>query len=195
MKGSEALEKLLEGNRRFAQGGGCLAVTQEALAGMARGQRPSAAVLCCADSRVGPEHILDQGLGDIFVVRVAGNIAGISEIGSLEYAVKHLGVPLLMVLGHEECGAVKAALEGEAPGAIGELVQEIGKAVLPVLDQEEEVKDVVFEAVRANVWHTMAKLIERSPVISDAVRNGSLMLTGAVYSLSTGRVTILKEEG
>jgi len=144
---------------------------------------------------VGPEHILDQGFGEIVVVRVAGNIAGLSELGSLEYAVKHLKVPLLLVLGHEECGVVKAALQGEAPGAVGELIKEIGPAVRPVLDQEEEVEDVVLEAVQANVWHTMGKLIERSPVIAEAVQSGSLMLTGAVYSLTTSQVAILEEEG
>lgn len=128
-------------------------------------------------------------------MRVAGNIAGLSELGSLEYAVEHLKVPLLMVLGHEACGAVKAALQGGATGAIGELIKEIGPAVRPVLDQEEEVEDVVLEAVQANIWHTMGKLIERSPVIAGAVQSGSLMLTGAVYSLTTGQITILDEEG
>ena len=80
-------------------------------------------------------------------------------------------------------------------GAIGELIKEIGPAVRPVLDQEEEVEDVVLEAVQANVWHTMGKLIERSPAIAEAVQNGSLVLSGAVYSLTTGEVTILDEEG
>jgi carbonic anhydrase len=128
-------------------------------------------------------------------VRVAGNIAGLSELGSLEYAVEHLKVPLLLVLGHEGCGAVKAALQGEVPGALGELIKEIGPAVRPVLDQEEEVEDVVLKAVQANVWHTMEKLLERSPVIVGAVQSGSLMLTGAVYSLTTGQITLLVEEG
>jgi carbonic anhydrase len=100
-----------------------------------------------------------------------------------------------MVLGHEACGAVKVALQGGATGAIGELIKEIGPAVRPVLDQEEEVEDVELEAVQANVWHTMGKLIERSPVIAGAVQSGSLMLTGAVYSLTTGQITLLVEEG
>ena len=127
------------------------AVTSADLTAMVEGQSPSAAVLCCSDSRVGPEHILDQGLGDIFVVRVAGNIAGLSELGNLEYAVEHLKVPLLLVLRHEGCGAVKAALQGDATGAIGELIKQIGPAVRPVLDQEEEVEDVELEAVQTNI--------------------------------------------
>lgn len=172
-----------------------VAIAAVDLAAMVDGQSPIAADLCCADSRVGPEHVMDQGLGDIFVVRVAGNIAGISELGSLEYAAEHLKVPLLLVLGHEGCGAVKAALQGDATGAIGELIKEIGPAVRPVLDQEEEVEDVELEAVQANIWHTMGKLIERSSVIAGAVQSGSLMLTGAVYSLTTGQITLLDEEG
>ncbi len=95
--------------------------------------------------------MLDKKIGDIFVVRVAGNVPVTAVIGSLEYAVEHLKVPLLLVLGHEECGAVKAALQGEATGAVGELIKEIGPAVRPVLDQEEDVEDVVLEAVLANV--------------------------------------------
>ena len=129
------------------------------------------------------------------MVRDAGNIAGLSELGSLEYTVNHLKVPMLLALGHEECGAVKAVLEGEAPGAVGDLIEEIGPAVRPVLNQEEEVEDVVLEAFQANVWHTMGKFIERSPAIAEAVQNGSLVLSGAIYSLTTGKVTILEKEG
>ena len=157
-----------------------------------------AAVLCCSDSRVSPEHVLDKKIGDIFVVRVAGNVPVTAVIGSLEYAVAYLKVPLLLVLGHEGCGAIKAALDGagkEAGGAMGELIREIEPAVKPVLQQEEEVDDIMHEAVCANVWHTMEKLIERSPVIAEAVQGGSLMLTGAVYSLTTSQVAILEEEG
>jgi carbonic anhydrase len=102
---------------------------------------------------------------------------------------------LLLVLGHEEYGAVKAALEGQAPGAVGELIKEIGPAVRPVLDQGGEVEDIVLEAVQANVWPTMGKLIERSPVIAAAVRSGTLELAGAVYSFLTGKITVLEEEG
>jgi carbonic anhydrase len=122
---------------------------------MVHSQSPVAAVLSCYDSRVPPEHVLDKKIGEIFVVRVAGKVPGTAVIGSLEYAVVHLKVPLLLVLGHEGCGAIKAALEGagkEAGGALGELIREIEPAVKPVLQQEEEVEDIMHEAVRASVW-------------------------------------------
>jgi len=200
MKGSEVLEKILHGNRRFVLGertGLCNPVDVD-LGSMVHSQNPMAAVLCCSDSRVPPDHVLDKKIGDIFVVRVAGKVPGPAVVGSLEYAVEHLKVPLLLVLGHEGCGAVKAALQsdgGEAEGALAELIREIEPAVRPILCQAEEVGDVMKEAVHATVWHTMSKLLERSPLIAEAVADGRLMLKGAVYSLTTGEVTILEEEG
>jgi carbonic anhydrase len=109
--------------------------------------------------------------------------------------VRHLGVPLLLVLGHEGCGAVKAALEGEADGAVGELISQIQPVVRPVMEQVERVKNTLMEAVQANVWHTMGMLVERSPVIAGAVRSGDLVLAGAVYSLTSGKVSVLEEKG
>ena len=134
MKGSEVLEKILSGNKRFIQGertGVCNPVDVD-LGAMVHSQSPIAAVLSCTDSRVPPEHVLDKKIGEIFVVRVAGKVPGPSVIGSLEYAVLNLNVPLLLVLGHEGCGAVKAALEGVGTGAkggLGELIREIEPAV------------------------------------------------------------------
>jgi carbonic anhydrase len=157
MKGSEVLEKILSGNKRFVRGertGVCNPVDVD-LGAMVHSQSPVAAVLSCSDSRVPPEHVLDKKIGEVFVVRVAGKVPGTAVIGSLEYAVVHLKVPLLLVLGHEGCGAIKAALEGagkEAGGALGELIREIEPAVKPVLQQEEEVEDIMHEAVRASVW-------------------------------------------
>lgn len=200
MKGSEVLEKILNGNRRFVQGertGLCNPVDVD-LKAMVHTQSPLAAVLSCSDSRVPPEHVLDKKIGEIFVVRVAGKVPGPVVIGSLEYAVEHLKVPLLLVLGHEGCGAVKAALEnseGGVEGALGELIREIEPAVKPILEQYEDNEDVMREAVQATIWHTMNKLLERSPLIARAVKTGRLMLKGAVYSLTTGAVTILDEEG
>lgn len=193
MTGTDVLEKLMQGNGRFVAGdriGGDVD-----LAGMVESQSPIAAVLCCSDSRVPPEHVFDQGVGDIFVVRVAGNIAGPSELGSLEYDVAHLKIPLLMVFGHEGCGAVKATLAGDADGAVGELLKEIAPAVRPVLEQSDKFDNMELEAVTANIWHTMGKLVERSPIIAEAVQNEGLTLTGAVYSLATGKVTILAQDG
>lgn len=198
MRGSEVLEKILQGNRRFLQGervGVCTPVHVD-LGNMVKGQSPLAAVLSCSDSRVPPDHVLDKKIGEIFVVRVAGTVPGPAVLGSLEYAVSHLKVPLILVLGHEGCGAVKAAVESdgnEAEGALGELIRELHPAVQPVLVQQDE-GDPLVEAVRASVWYTMNKLLERSTVIAEAVREGSLLIKGAVYSLATGEVTILEEE-
>lgn len=200
MKGSETLEKILSGNRRFVQGErtGLCNPKDVDLGSMVETQNPLAAVLCCSDSRVPPEHVLDQKIGDIFVVRAAGKVPGTAVMGSLEYAVEHLKVPLLLVLGHEKCGAVKAALDGVGDitaGALGDLIKEVETAVKPVLDQMEGDKDVLHEAVCANVLHTMSKILERSPVIATAVQREDLVLQGAVYSLQTGVVTLLEEKG
>ena len=134
MKGSEVLEKILSGNKRFVQGertSVCNRVDED-LGAMVQSQSPISAVLSCSDSRVPPEHVLDKKIGEVFVGRVAGKVPGPSVIGSLEYAVAHLKVPLILVLGHEGCGAIKAALEGVgtgAKGALGELIREIEPAV------------------------------------------------------------------
>lgn len=200
MKGSEVLEKILSGNKRFLQGeriGICNPVDVD-LGTMVEGQSPIAAVLCCSDSRVPPEHVLDKKIGEIFVVRVAGKVPGPAVIGSLEYAVKHLKVPLLLVLGHEGCGAVKAALEGmgsHTGGALGALIKELEPAVLPVLRRNDKVDDVVHEAVYASVWYIIERILDLSPVIAAAVKNEDLLIKGAVYGLSTGEVSLLEQEG
>ncbi len=193
MTGTDALEKLMQGNSRFAAGEGDGAGDVD-LAAMVASQSPVAAILCCSDSRVPPEHVFDQGVGDIFVIRVAGNIAGLSELGRLEYAVAHLKTPLLLVLGHEGCGAVKASLAGSAEGAIGEILKEIAPAVRPVLEQSDKSDNLELEAVTANIWHSMGKLVERSPMIAKAVQSEEITLAGAVYSLGAGKVTILAQD-
>jgi carbonic anhydrase len=134
MTGEQVRNTLLAGNKRYLEGRRIAANREPDRQQLVAGQIPLAAVLCCSDSRVPPEHIFDQAHGEIFVVRVAGNIARPSEVGSLEYSVQHLKVPLVLVMGHEGCGAVKAALEGTpASGALGGLIDEIAPAVQPVL--------------------------------------------------------------
>jgi carbonic anhydrase len=195
MTGEQVLNTLLEGNRRYLEGRkrGVHQVPDRQQ--LVAGQTPHAAILCCSDSRVPPEHIFDQTHGEMFVVRVAGNIAGPSEVGSLEYAVEHLEVPLVLVMGHEGCGAVKAALEGtKASGALGSVIDEIAPAVRPVLQQGDPAKDPISEAVRANVWYTMSQLLKRSDVVKGSVQKGDLLVSGAVYSLRTGVVQVLTEE-
>ncbi len=155
------------------------------------GQHPHAEILSCADSRVPPEIIFDQGLGDLFVVRVAGNVATDTEIGSLEYGAEHLHIPLLVVLGHESCGAVTAAVQGgEAEGHIGSLVN----LIKPAVDKSRGMPgDPIANAVRLNVQMVVQQLRESKPVLSELVGHGKLKIVGGVYSLETGKVTWLSE--
>jgi carbonic anhydrase len=155
------------------------------------GQYPEAAVLSCADSRVPPEIIFDQGLGDLFVVRVAGNVATDAEIASLEYGAEHLHVPLLVVLGHENCGAVAATLQGgEADGHIGTLVE----LIKPAVEKSRTMTgDPLSNAVRTNVQMVVQQLRTTKPILSKLVAEGKLKIIGGVYSLETGKVTWLSD--
>jgi carbonic anhydrase len=187
------LDRLLEGNVRFISGERIGVSARWEPDTMVVSQRPFAAVLGCSDSRVPPEQIFDLGPGEIFVVRVAGNTAGPSEVSSLEYAVQHLGVSLVLVMGHEGCGAVKAALEEEGDDAAGDVVARIRPAVKLVAKQTGETADIWSDAVRANIGHTMSALIEQSEVIRESVKSGAVSLVGALFSLSSGRVSVLEE--
>ena len=155
------------------------------------GQSPHAVILACADSRVPPEIVFDQGLGDLFVVRVAGNVATDSEIASIEYAVEHLNVPLLVVLGHQGCGAVAAAIQGgEAPGHLPTLIKEIR----PAVDDARKLQgDLSTNAVRLNVAMVVDRLRSSKPVLAHLIGEGKLRIVGAVYALDTGRVEWLSE--
>ncbi|HYW74331.1 MAG TPA: carbonic anhydrase [Pyrinomonadaceae bacterium] len=154
-------------------------------------QHPHAEILSCADSRVPPEILFDQGLGDLFVVRVAGNVATDTEIGSLEYGAEHLHIPLLVVLGHESCGAVTAAVQpGEAEGHIKALVDLIKPAVEKSRGQPG---DPVNNAVRANVQLVVQQLRTSTPVLAELVAQGKLKIVGGVYSLKSGQVTWLND--
>jgi carbonic anhydrase len=184
-----ALEQLLAGNQRFAQQhpthpdqstGRMIEISQA--------QHPFATILSCADSRVAAELIFDQGLGDLFDVRVAGNIVLPGTLGSIEYAVVLLGTPLLMVLGHERCGAVTAAVQGEAlPGSISAFVDPIK----PVLKQiEGKLGDAIENAVVANVQYQVTQL-RQSSLLAERVEAGTLKIVGGRYDLDTGKVTLV----
>jgi len=155
------------------------------------GQNPHAEILSCADSRVPPELIFDQGLGDLFVVRVAGNVATDTEIGSLEYGAEHLHIPLLVVLGHESCGAVTAAVQGgEAEGHIAALVS----LIKPAVDKSRGMPgDPIANSVRTNVQMVVQQLRSSTPVLSELIAQGKLKIVGGVYSLKTGKVTWLPD--
>ena len=153
---------------------------------VAQGQHPHAIVLSCADSRVAPEIILDQGLGDLFDVRVAGNVASDAELASIEYAAEHLHTPVLVVMGHQKCGAVTAAAEpGEAEGHLPSLLAMIRPAVDTARTQPG---DLIENAVRINVENVVRQIRLSTPVLAALVDRGELTVAGAVYSLDTGKV-------
>lgn len=184
-----ALQKLMEGNQRFVQHQPQYP-DQSALRlqEVAQAQHPFATILSCADSRVPAEIVFDQGIGDIFDVRIAGNIATSEAIGSIEYAVVLLGSPLLMVMGHERCGAVTAAVQNQSLlGDIGTFVKAIKPAVEKVKDQSG---DAVENAVVANVQYQLERL-KRSQLLTEQVRSGKLKIVGGRYDLDTGKVSII----
>jgi carbonic anhydrase len=160
---------------------------------LTKGQHPHAAVLSCADSRVAPEIVFDQGLGDIFDVRVAGNVATDSEIASLEYAAEHLDVPLIVVMGHQMCGAVTAALEaGEGHGHLPVLIN----AIRPAVDRASKMPgDKLSNAVRVNVQMVIDQLRGSKPILAPMVASGKVRIVGGVYSLDSGRFEWLPASG
>ena len=188
----EALKMLKDGNARYLEGKVTHprqdAARRALTAG--QGQHPFAAVLSCSDSRVPVELIFDQGIGDLIVIRVAGNVAATDEIGTMEY-VDYLGIPVAVVLGHSQCGAVTAAVEGtKLPGSMGVLVAPIkpaadkAKADNPGAAPEA----LVSAAVKENVFQAMEDMLQKSPLIKAAVKAGKTKLLGAVYELDTGQV-------
>ncbi len=186
----EALRMILEGNQRFVAGKMERPNQTPARRDqIAKGQHPFAAVLACSDSRTAPEILLDRGLGDIFVVRVAGNVADQVVIDSLDYSVAHLGVRLVMILGHRRCGAVIAAVEGhEAEGDVGPMLSELRPAVKAA---KKMPGDPIENAVRANVELVVANLA-KSKELSPMVKSGELEIVGAIYDLDGGKIEMLK---
>lgn len=159
------------------------------------GQKPYATVLSCSDSRVPPEVIFDQGLGDIFVVRVAGNVCGPSEMATVEYGVGHLETPMLIVLGHSKCGAVTAsATDAKVHGSIPGLLARIKPAVIrakKICGEDKE--EIVPTAIRENVWLTIETMLKQSDEVRARVTSGKLRIVGALYNLSSGTVDWLGE--
>jgi carbonic anhydrase len=185
-----ALRRLLEGNARHAAGKLYSRDFSASRAARAKGQYPIAAILGCADSRVAPEVVFDQGLGDLFVVRVAGNYLDNDNLASLEYAVAVLKVPLVMVLGHTECGAVKAAIDeikqpAPLPGHIWDIADAVRPGIINVVKAGGG--NMLFDAIRANVDYNVSRIASAQPIVSEAVQSGSVKVTGAVYDLATGK--------
>jgi carbonic anhydrase len=193
MSPEQSLKLLLEGNQRFVAGKlEHPNQTPQRRAEVAKGQHPFAAVLACADSRTPPEIIFDRGLGDIFTVRVAGNVADQVVIESLDYSVKHLGVRAVMVLGHRRCGAVIAAVdghEGTDDQDVGPMLSELRPAVAA---SKGEAGDPVENAVRENV-KLVVKNLATSQELSAMVKSGELKIVGGIYDLDTGTIEMLKD--
>lgn len=193
-----ALEELLAGNRRFAKGKPQNPRRRpEDFRAVAAGQSPEAVIVACSDSRVPPELLFDTGVGDLFVVRVAGNVinAGPAVRGSVEFAVDQLAVPLIVLLGHSGCGAVQSAVEhidrkDSLPGAIDELVELIKPAVARARGRRGSLVD---NAIRANVQEGVRRLASQAPILSARVRAGLLRVVGAIYDLRSGVVSLVNE--
>jgi carbonic anhydrase len=188
---------MIEGNKRFINGESAQPRQKpEDFARLAEGQAPLAVIVGCADSRAAPELVFDRGLGELFVVRVAGNVvsgAGAFVMGSIEFAVAELGVRLIMVLGHSKCGAVKAAIKhidakDTLPGSIDELVATIKPSVTAAKDKPGEQLNNVIEA---NVKRGVEYLKSQDPIVAAAVKKDEVKVVGAVYELRTGKVAIL----
>ena len=196
----QALRELLAGNHRFQTGNRISPRGRpEEFRALAHGQFPEAVIVCCADSRVAPEILFDVGVGDIFVVRVAGNVidgAGVAVKGSIEYAVVELNVPLILVLGHSGCGAVKSAIQhidnrDSLPGAINGMVELIKPAVARSKGQPG---CPLENAIRQNVETGIERLQRLEPILAPRVRDGKLDVVGGVYDLLTGSVALISSK-
>jgi carbonic anhydrase len=187
----KALQELLDGNQRYVAGrmehpNQSAARRKE----LVPGQHPFASVLACSDARTPPSVIFDRGLGDLFVVRVAGNVASEITIESLDYAVTHLGTRLVMVLGHQRCGAVIAAVEGhEEPGDVGPMLRELAPAARAAKKMKG---DTVANAVRENVLMIVKKL-ENDERLAAMVKRGDVRIVGGIYDLTSGKITLIAD--
>ena len=189
----EALSRLLNGDKQFAAGksdephGKALIERRHALA---KDQKPFAVIVGCSDSRVPPEIVFDVSLGDIFVVRTAGEVVDAVAIGSIEYAIEHLGTHLIVVLGHQRCGAVSAAVSGtKETGDIPDLL----KAILPAVEETKgQSGDPIENAVRANARDIAKRLQSTGPIIAPRVQSGEVKIVAAYYSLDTGQIELVK---
>ena len=195
MSPDQALARLIKGNRDFVAGrpNGSDLSTRRRLA-LAKGQTPFAALIGCADSRVGPEHLLGAGLGELFIVRTAGNYVDSAGMGSIAYAVAALKVPLIVVMGHERCGAVDAALSmvernAQLPPALSRMVEPILPAIISARAGLKPGENLLDACVSANVRRVVAELRESSdPILHDPIEKGLVRVVGARYDLDTGEV-------
>ncbi len=199
----EALERLRDGNRRFVQGNVGTRVAEAAAQRieLASGQEPFSIILGCSDSRVPAEIVFDQGLGDLFVIRVAGNIVAPSGIGSVEFAAERFGTSLVVVLGHTGCGAIDATITSltmpasETSRNLASIVDRVRPSIEPLLDVvgTGDRDALAIEGMRANVRASVSQLRQGSPILQELIANDALWVVGAEYELETGVVTFFDE--
>jgi carbonic anhydrase len=192
--GDESLQKLMDGNKRYVSGD--LAkkdLGDDKRKELLKGQKPFAIVITCSDSRVPPELLFDQGLGDIFVIRVAGNVVDQIALGSIEYAAEHLNAPLLVLLGHSKCGAVKATLEtkGKAEGNIGAIVKKINPAAKAAMKKGGSEEEILEAAIQGNLRNVYKDIMSKSTIIPHLAKEGKLKIVAGEYSLATGKVDMI----
>lgn len=188
----KSLQLLLDGNQRFTSGHFAKKDFAKERAELTKGQHPYAIILSCSDSRVPPEIIFDESLGKLFIIRVAGNVVDSVILGSIEYAAEHLHTKLLIVLGHESCGAVTAALKGgEVPPNIAQIVKRIEPAVKKALSQKLEKSHELDFAIEENVKDQIKASLHNSTILKELVESKELQIVGAVYNLKTGAVKVL----
>jgi len=190
----DALAQLQEGNARYVASASTLRITDADRRNAVEGQNPIAVILGCSDSRVPTEVVFDQGVGELFVIRVAGNIVQPSQIGSVEFAAQNFGTRLVVVLGHTLCGAIDATINeltrpaGNASRNLASIVSRIAPSVQPLIREYEDRDTLVHEAVRANVRYSADALRHGSDIIESLVQDHGLLIVGAEYSLETGIV-------
>jgi carbonic anhydrase len=185
----EELTKLKTGNERFVTGQPAAKDFSKERADLVKGQKPYAIILTCSDSRVPPEYIFDESLGQLFVIRDAGNVVNPDVLGSIEYAIEHLHAKFLVILGHESCGAVKATLEGgKVPPNIGALVYKIKPAVKIARSKNLDKEKTLNKAIEENVTIQIKEALKQSQIIKETFEKGELKIYGAIYNLHTGKV-------
>jgi carbonic anhydrase len=190
-----ALQDLMEGNQRFVAGKPTVKDWKGDVQATVKGQHPKAVILSCIDSRVPVETVFDQGIGDVFVVREAGNIVGNQTLGSLEFSTKIAGAKLIVVLGHESCGAVKGAVGKVELGHLTEVLDQIQPAVQAVREKGiagHSDAEIVDATVKENVAHSVAEIRKQSPILAELEKSGTIKIVGAYYSLKDGQVTLVK---
>ncbi|CAA0094369.1 Carbonic anhydrase 2 [Halioglobus japonicus] len=192
---NQVIERLSSGNSRFVNGELTTRNHSSLVRDAAAGQAPKAMILSCVDSRVPVEDIFDQGIGDIFVARVAGNIENTDILGSIEFATKVSGAKLIVVLGHESCGAIRAAIDNVQLGNITALLENIKPAVEALSDypgeQTSSNPEFVHLVAEKNVELTIENILEKSPIVAEMVESGEVSIVGGVYDLHSGEVEIL----